>query len=102
MREVSFRLGWSETEGCWMRHTLSAYPSIAMNYERVLDKQPVLCYHCRDNNQRYRGCVMKVGVGMEAPDFELVSHMDDKVRLSEYRGRHNVLIAFFPMAWTPV
>ena len=45
---------------------------------------------------------MKVQVGMEAPDFQLESHLDDTVRLSEYRGRHNVLVAFFPMAWTPV
>ena len=45
---------------------------------------------------------MKIRVGMQAPDFELTSHLDDNVRLSEYRGRHNVLIAFFPWAWTPV
>ena len=45
---------------------------------------------------------MKIQVGMEAPDFELMSHLDDKVRLGEYRGRHHVLVAFFPMAFTPV
>ena len=45
---------------------------------------------------------MKVRVGMAAPDFELTSHLDDAVRLSEYRGKHHVLIAFFPLAWTPV
>jgi peroxiredoxin len=45
---------------------------------------------------------MKIRVGMQAPDFELKSHLDDTVRLSEYRGRHNVVIAFFPLAWTPV
>jgi peroxiredoxin len=45
---------------------------------------------------------MKIQVGMEAPGFELESHLDDRVRLSEYRGKHNVLIAFFPQAWTPV
>ena len=45
---------------------------------------------------------MRVEVGMEAPDFELKSHQDDAIRLSEYRGKHHVLIAFFPMAWTPV
>jgi peroxiredoxin len=45
---------------------------------------------------------MKIRVGMQAPDFELQSHLDDRVRLSEYRGRHNVLIVFFPWAWTPV
>lgn len=45
---------------------------------------------------------MKVQVGMEAPDFELNSHLDDTVQLSEYRGKHNVLVVFFPWAWTPV
>jgi peroxiredoxin len=39
---------------------------------------------------------------MQAPDFELESHLGDRVRLSEYRGKHNVFIAFFPLAWTPV
>lgn len=45
---------------------------------------------------------MEITIGMEAPDFELESHMKDRVRLSEYRGRHNVLVVFYPMAWTPV
>jgi peroxiredoxin len=45
---------------------------------------------------------MAIAAGMEAPDFELRSHLDDTVRLSEYRGKHNVLVVFFPMAWTPV
>ena len=45
---------------------------------------------------------MLITVGMQAPDFSLSSHMDDTVRLSEYRGKHHVLIAFFPWAWTPV
>lgn len=45
---------------------------------------------------------MVIECGMQAPDFELESHLGDRVRLSEYRGKHNVLLAFFPMAWTPV
>lgn len=45
---------------------------------------------------------MGVRVGEVAPDFELKSHLDDTVRLSEYRGKHHVLLAFFPLAWTPV
>jgi peroxiredoxin len=45
---------------------------------------------------------MDIKVGMEAPDFELESHLGGRVRLSEYRGRQNVLVAFFPLAWTPV
>jgi peroxiredoxin len=45
---------------------------------------------------------MAIQVGMKAPDFRLESHLDDTVQLSEYRGKHHVLIAFFPLAWTPV
>jgi peroxiredoxin len=42
-------------------------------------------------------------VGDTAPDFELASHLekDKKVRLSNLRGK-NVVIAFYPLDWTPV
>jgi peroxiredoxin len=43
-------------------------------------------------------------VGDMAPDFELKSHLekDKKVKLSGFRGKQNVVIAFYPLAWTPV
>ena len=43
-------------------------------------------------------------VGDQAPDFELKSHLqkDKKVRLSDFRGKQNVVIAFYVLAWTPV
>lgn len=43
-------------------------------------------------------------VGDQAPDFELKSHLekDKKVRLSDFRGKNNVVLAFYPLAWTPV
>ena len=44
---------------------------------------------------------MKLIVGQVAPEFTLPSHLDKEVRLSDYRGR-NVVLVFFPMAWTPV
>ena len=42
-------------------------------------------------------------VGDNAPDFELASHLDQgkKVKLSDLRG-NNVVIAFYPLDWTPV
>ncbi len=43
---------------------------------------------------------MKLQVGQQAPDFNLPSHLDREVRLSDYRGR-NVMLAFFPLAFTP-
>lgn len=46
--------------------------------------------------------VLKVKVGQVAPDFELPSISGDKVRLSQYRGKSNVVLSFVPAAWTPV
>ena len=40
--------------------------------------------------------------GDEAPDFELRSHRGGTVKLSDYRGRKNVVVAFHPLAFTPV
>jgi peroxiredoxin len=47
---------------------------------------------------------MAVEVGDTAPDFELPSHLEEgkTVRLSDFRGKRNVFIAFYPLAWTPV
>lgn len=45
---------------------------------------------------------MRINVGDEAPDFELENHNRQRVRLLDFRGRRNVLIAFHPFAWTPV
>ena len=39
--------------------------------------------------------------GAEAPDFELPSTPDQKVRLSEFRGQP-VILAFYPEDWSPV
>ena len=45
---------------------------------------------------------MAVEVGDMAPDFELQSHKGNQVRLSDFLGKKNVFIAFYPLAWTPV
>ena len=41
-------------------------------------------------------------VGEEAPDFTLRSHLDTDVKLSDFRGKKNVVLAFYPLAFTPV
>jgi cytochrome oxidase Cu insertion factor (SCO1/SenC/PrrC family) len=41
-------------------------------------------------------------VGDKAPDFRLPDHTGGYVRLSDYQGDKNVVIAFYPLAWTPV
>lgn len=44
---------------------------------------------------------MHVEVGRQAPDFTLESHLEENITLSDYRGK-TVVLAFFPLAWTPV
>jgi peroxiredoxin len=39
-------------------------------------------------------------VGEPAPDFTLVTTSGNPVTLSSFRGKRNVLLAFFPMAFT--
>ena len=42
--------------------------------------------------------------GTQAPDFELQAVTGDrrhKVRLSDFRGKKNVVLAFYPLDWTP-
>ena len=54
--------------------------------------------------------VWRLQVGEEAPDFELIATGEaagkggprKNVRLSDYRGKKNVVIAFYPAAFTPV
>jgi len=44
---------------------------------------------------------MNLKIGDTAPDFTLPSHLGKDVTLSDLRG-HNVVIVFYPLAWTPV
>jgi cytochrome oxidase Cu insertion factor (SCO1/SenC/PrrC family) len=44
----------------------------------------------------------KLKVGDAAPDFRLPDHTGGYVRLSNFRGKQNVVIAFYPAAFTPV
>lgn len=41
-------------------------------------------------------------VGDEAPDFTLPTHNEGDLNLHWYRGRRNVVLAFYPADWTPV
>ena len=45
---------------------------------------------------------MTVRTGDSAPEFDLEVAHDERVRLSDFRGRLNVLLVFHPFAFTPV
>jgi peroxiredoxin (alkyl hydroperoxide reductase subunit C) len=44
---------------------------------------------------------MKPQIGQTALDFTLPSHLGKDVTLSDLRG-NNVILVFFPLAWTPI
>jgi len=46
--------------------------------------------------------ILKVKVGDRAPNFTLPAVSGEKVSLSQYRGKKNVVLSFVPAAWTPV
>lgn len=45
---------------------------------------------------------LKVKIGENAPDFTLPSLSGEKISLSQFQGKKNVVISFVPAAWTPV
>ena len=44
---------------------------------------------------------MTVAVGQQAPDFELKNQFGELVKLSDLRGSKNVVLVFYPFAFTP-
>jgi len=46
--------------------------------------------------------VPRLKVGDEAPDFTLPAVSGEKISLSQYLGRRNVVLSFEPAAWTPL
>ena len=45
---------------------------------------------------------MALNVGEVAPGFELPASGGRAIKLSDYRGKRNVLLAFYPFAFSPV
>jgi peroxiredoxin Q/BCP len=43
---------------------------------------------------------MRLGVGDVAPDFSLPASNGKTVKLSDYKGKKKVVLAFFPKAFT--
>lgn len=44
---------------------------------------------------------MAIVVGQEAPDFELENQDKQKIKLSSFRGKKKVVLAFYPLDFSP-
>jgi len=45
---------------------------------------------------------MAISVGAAAPDFTLKDQGQKEVKLSEFQGKKNVVLIFYPLDWSPV
>ena len=43
----------------------------------------------------------EIAVGQVAPDFTLPTNQQKSVKLSDFRGKKNVILAFYVLAFTP-
>jgi len=44
---------------------------------------------------------MAIAVGQTAPDFTLKNQYDKEVKLSDFKGKKNVVLMFYPLDWSP-
>jgi len=45
---------------------------------------------------------MPIAVGQPAPDFVLKDQNQQEVKLSDFQGKKNVVLVFYPLDWSPV
>ncbi len=45
---------------------------------------------------------MSIAVGQTAPDFTLPNQDKKEVKLSDFAGKKNVVLVFYPLDWSPV
>ncbi|MGB6884917.1 MAG: redoxin domain-containing protein, partial [Candidatus Acidiferrum sp.] len=44
---------------------------------------------------------MSIAVGQTAPDFTLLNQDKKEVKLSDFAGKKNVVLVFYPLDWSP-
>jgi mycoredoxin-dependent peroxiredoxin len=45
---------------------------------------------------------MAIAVGQPAPEFALKDQNQKEIKLSDFKGRKNVVLVFYPLDWSPV
>jgi peroxiredoxin len=53
-----------------------------------------------EESEEARG--MAISVGTAAPEFSLKDQNQKEVKLSDFKGKKNVVIVFYPLDWSPV
>jgi mycoredoxin-dependent peroxiredoxin len=52
--------------------------------------------------EKSQGGTMPIAVGAAAPEFALKDQDQKDVKLSDFKGKKNVVIVFYPLDWSPV
>jgi mycoredoxin-dependent peroxiredoxin len=56
----------------------------------------------RHHRSKIQGGIMPIAVGSPAPEFTLKDQDQKDVKLSDFKGKKNVVIVFYPLDWSPV
>jgi peroxiredoxin len=67
---------------------------------RLLATAALLCMSCAVVPGQQSGDPTPLKVGDQAPDFSLTSTAGAKVKLSDFKAKNPVVLAFFPAAFT--
>jgi len=101
-----------EPDGIWYsRFNVRDVPSIVKQH--LLKNQPVerlIHYPDRRGGRRPKGgglmtetaVAKEIQTGDVAPDFTMKNEEGQEVTLSSFRGKKNVVLAFYPFDWSPV
>jgi peroxiredoxin len=67
---------------------------------RLLATAALLCMSCAVVPGQQSGDPTPLKVGDQAPDFSLTTTAGAKVKLSDFKAKNPVVLAFFPAAFT--
>jgi mycoredoxin-dependent peroxiredoxin len=82
----------------------SLAPSLSLGPgSAIMDARNEPIERCENySRQRTRRMGMALSVGAAAPDFSLKDQNMKDVKLSDFQGKKNVVIVFYPLDWSPV